>query len=253
MRAPGGQGRLRLLDGGLHPRHHVLGVLALQHDDHAGDGLALGVAGDRTLARLGADDHVGHVAHVDRRPVVGLQHDPLDVGDVPQQPHAAQVGLLPALDEHAAAGVAVGALQRLGDLPDGEAVLHEPLRANEHLVLLHLAAEAVHLVHAGDRLEERRHDPVLDGAQVHRGEALALQRVLEDLAEAGARWGRAPGRPRRQASPARPRAARTPPAASSRCRRRPRRPPRPGRARPWRASAPASRAAGRAGAARWGS
>ncbi len=48
------------------------------------------------------------------------------------------------------------------DLADGEAVLDEPLRADEHLVLLHLAAEAVHLVHAGDRLEQRRDDPVLD-------------------------------------------------------------------------------------------
>ena len=114
-----------------------------------------------------------------------LQHDPIDVGDVAEEAHSAKVSLLPSLDEYATARVAVGALQRLRDLPNGEPVLHEPLRPNENLVLLHLSPEAVHLIHAGDRLEEWRHDPVLDRAQVHRGKTLPVQRVLEDLAEAG--------------------------------------------------------------------
>jgi hypothetical protein len=137
-------------------------------------------------ARLCADDDLGDVAHVDRRTVAGLQDHALDVGNVPQEPDASQVGLLPPAHEHAAAGIAVGPLQRVRDLPDGEAVLHEPIGVDEHLVLLHLPAEAVHLVHARHGLEQRRHDPVLERSQLHRGVALALQRVLEDLAEAGA-------------------------------------------------------------------
>ena len=249
----GRQGGAGLVDGGLDALDHLLGVLALQHDDHAGHGLALAVAGHGALARLGADDHVGHVAQVDRRAVVGLQDHPLDVRDVLQQPHPAQVGLLPALHHHAAAGVAVGALQRLGHLAHREAVLHQPLRPDQHLVLLHVPAEAVHLVDARDRLEERRHDPVLDGPQLHRREAVALQRVLEDLAEAGGDGAELGVDARAAAPPGPPPAARRRSGASSRCRRRPRRPPPPATARPWRGSGPTSPAAGRAGAARWGS
>ena len=185
-RTPCGQRALDLADRLLDPADDVLRVLALEHDDHAGHDLALAVARDRALPRLGADDDVGHVAQVDRRAVLGLEHDALDVRDVLEQADAAQVDLLPAAHDDAAAGVGVALLDGLDDVADGQAVLEQLLGRDQHLVLLDLAAEAVDLVDAGDGLEQRRDDPVLDRAQLHRALALALERVLEDLAEAGA-------------------------------------------------------------------
>ena len=136
--------RHRLLD----PAHHVLRVLALEHDDHAGHDLALAVARDRALAGLGADGHVGDVAQVHRRAVLGLEHDALDVGDVLEQPDAAQVDLLPAAHDHPATGVGVVALDGLDHVVRGQAVLEQLVGRDEHLVLLDVAAEAVDLVHA---------------------------------------------------------------------------------------------------------
>jgi hypothetical protein len=144
------------------------------------------VARDGALARLGADHDVGHVPQVDRRAVPGGQDDALEVGDVVQQAHAAQVHLFPAAHDDAAGGIGVAALDGLDHVGRGEPVGQQPVRVHQHLVLLDLAAEAVDLVHAGNRLEQRRHQPVLDAAQLHRVQALALERVLEDLAQAGA-------------------------------------------------------------------
>ncbi len=174
-----------LLHGGLDAAHDVLRVRALEHDDHARDDLALPVARDGALAGLRPDDDVGDVPHVDGRAVDGLEHGPLDVGNVLQEPDAPHVELLPAPDEDAPARVRVPLLDRLDDLADRQVVLEELLRRDEDLVLLHLAAEAVDLVHAGDRLQERRDDPVLDRPEVHGAPAVRLEGVLVDLPEAG--------------------------------------------------------------------
>ena len=183
----------RLLDA----LDHLARVLALQHDDHAGDDLAAPVARDGALARLGAHDDVGHVAQVHRRAVARGQDHALEVGDVPHQAHAAQVDLLPAAHDDAAAGVGVAALDGGHHVLARQPVGQQAVGIDQHLVLLHLPAEAVDLVHAGQRLQVGRHQPVLDGPQLHRAEALALDGVLEDLAQAradGAQFGLGAGR-----------------------------------------------------------
>ncbi len=174
-----------LLDRVLDAAHDVLRVRALEHDDHPRDDLALPVTRDGALAGLRPDDDVGDVPHVDGRAVDRLEHGPLDVGNVLQEPDSPQVDLLPAPDENAPARVRVPLLDRLDDLADRQVVLEELLRRDEDLVLLHLAAEAVDLVHAGDRLEERGDDPVLDRPEVHRAPAVPFEGVLVDLAEPG--------------------------------------------------------------------
>ncbi len=101
-------------------------------------------------------------------------------------PQAADIGLLPAADDEAAGGVGVVLLQGLDDVPQAQVVLEQGLGSHQHVVLLDEAAEAVDLVDSGDRLELRRHQKVLDAPQFHGRERVALQGVLEDLAQAGA-------------------------------------------------------------------
>jgi hypothetical protein len=148
--------------------------------------IAPAVARHRALAELRADPHVGHVAQEHRAAVRGAQDDLLDVRDVAQQPHAADVGLLPAVDDERARRVGVVGRQRRDHVAQRDAVLQQALRLGQHLELPHEAAEAVDLVDARDRPQPRRHQPVLHAAQLHRIESPAVQRVLVDLAQAGA-------------------------------------------------------------------
>ena len=120
--------RQRLLDLGdprLHPRGHVLAVLALEHDDHARHRLALPVAGDGAAAGQRAHPDVGHVPEEDRHALDRGQHDAaqvLDAGGEAAPAHGEALGAV--LDEAAAeGGVVVG--HRLHDLAQGQAVAVE--------------------------------------------------------------------------------------------------------------------------------
>ena len=62
------------------------------HD--AGDGFALAVGRDGALAQLGADLHVGHVAHINRRVALRRDDDVLDIAHVLHQPEPAHDVLL---------------------------------------------------------------------------------------------------------------------------------------------------------------
>ena len=73
-----------------------------------------------------------------------------------EQPDAADVHLLPALDDVARAGVGVAALERLGDTSRSvRPYLTQPLGVDHDLVLLDLAAEAVDLGDPGHGAQPR--------------------------------------------------------------------------------------------------
>ena len=130
------------------------------------------------------------VSDVHRRAALRLQHDLPDVVLRTDQADAADDVLLGLLRHDAAADVRVVRADPLVHLLERQVVLEQPVRVDDHLVLLQVPAERVDLGHAGHALEERRHHPVLQRAQagevVHRVAAghagFRLERVLVDLA-----------------------------------------------------------------------
>ncbi len=175
-------------------------VLADQHEDRAQHHLAP-VLGGRAGAQLAPELDVGHVAHPDRRAFDHVEHD---VADLFQRLHLARRAhheLLAAALDVAGAGVGVVAVDRGDQGRQRQPVRRQPVHVGGHQVFLQVAADGVHLGHAGDAAQLGRDDPVLDLAQVHRrvGAAVGLARALlrfhgpvEDLAQAGG--GRPHGR-----------------------------------------------------------
>ncbi len=131
-----------------------------------------------------ADPHVGDVGEADRNAAARGDNDRLQITRRPGQPDAAHVELFPAALEETAAGVRVVACDSLGHLVERDPILDQVGRSHEHLILLRVAAETVHLGHPGEGAQAWGDDPVLERAQLHRVVAVALERVLKDLAEA---------------------------------------------------------------------
>ena len=146
-----------------------------------------------------------------------------DVADVLERLHlaeAAHVVELAALRVEAAAGVGVVVGELLHDLRHGDAVRHEPVRIDLHLVLHRLAAEAGVVGDALDRAIAPLEHPVLEDLELLRRAVRALQHVAVDQA-AGAEERRHAGRHAGRHLRVR-RSARTPARARStdRCRTR---------------------------------
>src|SRR5947209_1916566 len=80
-----------------------------------------------------ADRHAGHVADADGRPTAGGDDDLLDVAGVVQRPEPAHDVLLLAVLDVVAAGVRVGARERLEHLAERDAARLELLRVDLHL------------------------------------------------------------------------------------------------------------------------
>src|SRR5581483_6568168 len=143
----------------LDPVDHRARVLPDQHHHHAGHGFALTVAGYRALAHARREGDLAEVAHVHRHAVVTADHDVLDVGQAADQARAADDLLLAAVNQVAAAGARVVALERAEDVVEPEPVGDQRARPELDLVGLQLAAVAVDLDHAGHRLERGRDLP----------------------------------------------------------------------------------------------
>ena len=181
-----GQGRLQLRNRLARAGRHLERVLAGQHLDEADHGLAPAVDGGDADAQHRPLADLGDAPDRHRRAVLpGLEDDLLDVGERPDEPLAAQDVLLPVVLDVAPAGVARPPLHGLEDVLEGDPVGQELGGVHHHLVLLGQPAPGVHLGDPGHRPQPWGDQPVEDGAALHRGDALALDRELEDVAEAG--------------------------------------------------------------------
>ncbi len=183
LRQPGGDLADLLLDGA----DDAQGVFAEAHDHDAAGHLAAAVELDDAAADVGAEDHLGDVAHQHRRAGLAADHDALDVRDGLDVAPAAHHVLAAAELEQPPLDVVVGHPDALHHVADGDAVGREAVGVDVDLVLLDEAADAGHLGHARDAGERVADVPVLQRPQV--GEvvraALVDQRVGEHPADAG--------------------------------------------------------------------
>ncbi|MBB5053535.1 hypothetical protein HNQ36_003535 [Afipia massiliensis] len=149
-----------------------------------------GSAGSKILALL----HIGNVGnpngHAIARPDDHLL-DLLDVGDLSGRAH--QILLAVALDI-AGADIGVIGSKRGHDVAKAELVGHQLCRIGEHMKLLLEAADGVDFDHARSVSQLRFDDPILNRAQIGRGELLAagferswlgFDRVQIDFSETG--------------------------------------------------------------------
>jgi hypothetical protein len=128
---------------------------------------------------------LGHLADVDRHPILGTDHDLLDVGDVLDEPQSAHDSPRAARLDDVAADVTVAPHDGVDDHRDRDAVGAEALGIDVDLVLPHGAADAGHLRHARHRVELVADEPVLQRAQLAQRLAAALDGVPVDVADAG--------------------------------------------------------------------
>ena len=96
---------------------HLQGVLALAHDDDAGDGLTCPVPVRNPAADVGAESHFSHIGYADRNAARTLrQHDLADIVGGLRVAATAHHVLGAAEFHQAAADVVVAAAHRLHDL-----------------------------------------------------------------------------------------------------------------------------------------
>ena len=133
--------------------------------EHVGQGEEL--LAEAGVVRVAGHDHVADV-----------------VGGA-QQPDAADQVLLVSLLYVAAARIRITLGKRIEQLLQGDFVVAQPREIRVDFVLLDQPTQGHYVGHAWNQAQLAHHGPVLDGAQLHRGEAVTLQRVLEDLAQAG--------------------------------------------------------------------
>ena len=140
-------------------------VLADQHQGAADHGL-VAVAAGRAAAQFAADPHIGEVADGYRHAAAAGDHgvgefvDGVDAGV-----GAHQIGFARALDI-VRANREIGLLQALAQVFVGDAIGGELHRVRLDHILLHVAAQGIHVGHAGHGPQLRAHDPVLHGAQI---------------------------------------------------------------------------------------
>ena len=162
-----------------HDAFHHIGIV----NNHA-VGAVNGFA-DLAQADFGALHHRRNIPDGQRRAVFGGEHGLLDVLDVVEQAHRADVDLLQAGLDEAAAGVGVVGSELLLDLGEAEAVSDELLGIDLHLILAGGAAKAGNIDHVGDGFKLFFELPIFDGFQFHQvvlGVG-AAQGVPEDLAD----------------------------------------------------------------------
>ena len=143
---------------------HLAGVGAAQAQHQALDGLGLAVAGDRAVAGEGADAHLGYVADPHDAAGAGLEHDGAHVVEgLDGALGAHQQGLL-AFAQAAGAVVAVVGLEGGLQGGEGEATGGQGGRVGADLEAAYLAAQAVHVGHAGHGAQLGADRPVEQGA-----------------------------------------------------------------------------------------
>ena len=177
------QRQLQPLDGRLHALDHRLRVLALEHDDHAGERFALAAARDGALPRNRPDADLRHVVHVHRRTALGGQHDVADLGLAGRPAQTPDRVLLGAMFHEPGPEVGVVLPQTLKDVPQPQPIAAQLLRVDHDLELPREAAPGVDVGDAGDGAQLVLDLPVMQGLELHGVKAAAFDGVLVDLAE----------------------------------------------------------------------
>ena len=179
---PAGRLACELVQLRLHAADDVQRVLAVAHDDDAADRVALAVEVADAAPRLRPELDRRHVAYPERHARgLGAQDDVAEVVERPRvaaDPHHV-LGAAP-LDEPPAALVVRG-LHRRHDLADRDAVGGQPVRVDDDLHLLDVAADRGDLGDAGDALQGVAQRPVLDRAQL-------VERVRVAVRSTSAYW-----------------------------------------------------------------
>ena len=113
-------------------------------------------------------------------PVLGLQHGLLDVVHIAEEPERANVHLLHADFDEAAAGIDVVIGELLLHLADAQSIRHELVRIHAHLVLAHRAAEVGNVHHVGNGFELLEQNPVFeDRSSIRSYRGLVLRSVYQ--------------------------------------------------------------------------
>ncbi len=166
----------------IHPLEHSLRLLAHAHQDDALHRVVLLHVSEFAQPRGVTHLHLRDVVDVNRDAVVLRQDDVADVGRVPDQAEPPNVVKLAALRIEAAARIRVVVAQLLRHLADGNAVLQQFVRIEQHLVLHGRAAEAGVVGHALNGAVAAFEHPVLDVLQFLRRAVGALQNIAVDQA-----------------------------------------------------------------------
>ena len=157
----------------MHALDDVERVLALPHDDDAADGVADAVEVGDAAADVGADRHLRHVPHQDRRARLRRRpdDDALDVVDRLHVAAAAHHVLGAGELEQPPADLVVALADRVDHVGERDVVGEQPVRVDVDLVLLDEAADRRHLGDAGHGLQLVAQVPVLQAAQLAPGRA----------------------------------------------------------------------------------
>ena len=180
-----GQRLFHLLERLLDTLDHRLAVLSLEHDNHARNALAQAVARGGALPRHVADTDVRHVAQVDRRAPMRVEQDRFDFPFVLHAAEAAHRVLLGGMLNETGAEVIVVVADTLENVAQRQAAALQAIRVDHDFVLLGEATPGVDVGDAGDGAQLVLDLPVVERLQLHGAVAVALDRVLVDLAERG--------------------------------------------------------------------
>ena len=109
--------------------------------------------------------HRADVLHIDRRALLRLEWDVLDVLDLFDVAATAHVILSRTDFKNPSAHVAVGPADFVHDFVEGDAVGRQLVRVEVHLILLHEAADRRDFGNSFHRFERVTKVPILEGAQ----------------------------------------------------------------------------------------
>ena len=124
-------------------------------------------AAELAEADLGALRHHGNILHPQRRAALGHNHGVFDIGHVPDEPDFANVDLLQARLNEAAAGVDIVVGKLLLHLGKAQSVINQLVGIDANLILARRAAKAGNVHDVGNGLEVFFHHPVFNRFQVH--------------------------------------------------------------------------------------
>ena len=180
-----GQARRQLRDPLLDVVDHVEGVEAEALQRDAARNLALAVEFGDAAPLIGSKFEASHIPQQDRRPIIDLHDDLAEIVEAAQIPLAAHDIFKLGKLQCTPADIGVAGANDLPDLVECDAEIAQPLRIDDHIVLLHEAARAGDLGHAfrlGQAIAQR---PILDRARLREVQILGRDRVLIDPANAG--------------------------------------------------------------------
>ena len=164
--------------------HHPAAVLPANHHHHPRHDFPTTPPGRSPLTDQRGDRRGADVADQDRHAACRTADDhPLDVVDATEQRLAADEPLLAVLDDVAATGARVVAIERLQHLAQRDAVRRHPVGVHLHLVALGIAAVAVDIGDARNGPHHGGDVPLQDAAEVHQASPWPLDLKLQNLTE----------------------------------------------------------------------